>query len=136
MESWVPWSLLALVSWGFWGLFPKLSTNYIDPKSALVFEALAGALVGIVGLSLMGFKPESNPKGVLFAGLTGLTALLGAWFYVNAASRGKISLVVTVTALYPAITLLLSFVVLKEPIEMKQWIGVLFAIISIALVAS
>ncbi len=102
----------------------------------MIYEALIGAIFGLAALTLSGFKTDSNPKGILFAGLTGVMALLGAWFYVNAAARGKISLVVTVTGLYPVITVLLSYFLLNEPLELKQMVGVLFAVVAIVLVAT
>src|SRR5690242_19065262 len=114
-ERWLPWCLAALISWGCWGLFPKLATNYISPRSAFMYEALGAAVAAAVAGVLMGSRPEINAKGMLFGMLTGIAALTGAWFYVNAAARGRVSVVVTLTALYPSITILLAFVVLREP---------------------
>ena len=38
-------------------------------------------------------------------------------------SKGKASSVVTTTALYPLVTLALAFMILKEPITLKQVVG-------------
>src|ERR1035438_9093374 len=77
MKSWIPWSLLALLSWGFWGLFPKLATNYISPRSAILYESLGAALAGLVALLSIGAPREANSRGVLFGVLTGLCAFTG-----------------------------------------------------------
>ncbi|MCO6431147.1 MAG: EamA family transporter [Deltaproteobacteria bacterium] len=130
------WSILALFTFGLWGFFPKLATNYISPSSALVYEAIAGCLVGLAAFVSLGFRPEVSGPGVLYAGLAGATGLLGGLFYLIAASKGKISVVVTVTALYPVITILLAALFLKEPITIKQAAGMLMAVGAIYLLSS
>jgi transporter family protein len=135
-ERWLPWCLAALVSWGCWGLFPKLATNYISPRSAFMYEALGAALAAVCVAVFLGAKPEVNAKGMLFGVLAGAAALAGAWFYVNAAALGRVSVVVTLTALYPLITIVLAFVVLREPIGLRRGIGMLLALAAIALMST
>jgi hypothetical protein len=52
MHSWFFWTILAMVTFGAWGFFPKLAVNYINPQSALIFQVIGGLLVGFVGLAL------------------------------------------------------------------------------------
>ena len=54
-------------------------------------------------------------------------------FYFIAADKGKASTVVTLTALYPLVTLILSYLLLSESINLKQFFGVVFALIAIYL---
>jgi transporter family protein len=136
MNSWVWWSCLALVTWGFWGFLPKLATRHMAPPSIIVYEVLAGMSVGLVCLYLTGFRPEIHPKGILYSSLTGLAGLLGGLFYILAVGRGKVSVIVTMTALYPIITIVLSAALLKEPITLKQGGGMILAVLSIVLLAS
>jgi transporter family protein len=133
MNSWFFWTILAMVTFGAWGFFPKLAINYINPQSALIYQVIGGLLVGIVGLAMLNFKPETHPLGILFAFLTGITGVLGTFFYYLAASRGQISIVVSLTALYPLITIMLAIVFLHETLIMKQVIGLCFAIAAIIL---
>jgi transporter family protein len=135
MNSWFFWTILAMVTFGAWGFFPKLAINYINPQSALIYQVIGGLLVGIVGLAMLNFKPETHPLGILFAFLTGITGVLGTFFYYLAASRGQISIVVSLTALYPLITIMLAIVFLHETLIMKQVIGLCFAIAAIILLA-
>ena len=136
MDNWFVSALLALIIYGFWGFFPKLAVSYISPQSALVYQVAGGMLVGVLALFLVGFRPESHPLGVLFAILTGVTGVLGTLFYYAAASRGNISIVVSMTALYPLITICLAFFILREPLTFKQIIGMVFAIVAIILFSS
>jgi len=135
MKSWVPWSLFAMISWGAWGLFPKLATNHLKPASALVYEAIGGFCVGIVCFLGLRSRPEMNFQGAMFGFIAGVAALTGGYCYVNAVSRGQVSLIVAVTALYPVVTIVLAHFVLREPIAVRQMIGIIFAIIAIILVA-
>lgn len=133
MTQWLPAALLSLFSFGLWGLFTKLSIVHIDSKSALVFQALGVLIIGIITLSMMDFKPATNIKGLSFGLLTGIAYGIGCLFYFIAADRGKVSTVVTLTALYPLVTIILSYLLLKEGISAKQCFGVMFALIAIFL---
>jgi len=135
MDSWFIWTLLALITFGAWGFFPKLAVNYISPQSAVIYQVMGGLLVGIIGLALVKFKPETHPLGILYALLTGITGILGTLFYYAAASRGQISIVVSLTALYPLITILLAIIFLHETLALKQIIGLCFAVTAIVLLA-
>jgi len=55
MNDWVIFAILALLVWGFWGFFPKLATNYISPKSVLVYEVIGAIIVGVAVLFLVNF---------------------------------------------------------------------------------
>jgi len=47
LRSWTLPALIALILWGFWGFLPKVATRYIDPSSALVYQAIGGTIVGL-----------------------------------------------------------------------------------------
>jgi transporter family protein len=137
MQSWLIWALLAMLTWGFWGLLPKLAVKFSDPTSALFFEAIGAGICGVTLALIFGGKPEFNPKGALFAGLTGMTAILGGWFYLYAArSAITISSVVLLTALYPIVTVMLAVVFLKEPMTTKQIIALILALLAVILLAT
>ena len=136
MSSWVGWSLLALFTWGFWGFFPKLATRYMSPQSVLIYEVIAGLAVAATCLFFAGFRLETHPRGILYACVTGVAGLLGGLFYLFALARGKVSVIVTLTALYPIITITLAAILLKEPVTLKQGCGMVLAVISIILLAS
>lgn len=136
MNNWVTPALLALVIYGFWGFFPKLAVNYIDPRSALIYEVLGAILVGAVVLAMVGFQPQSHPYGILFGVLTGIAGMTGTLFYFAAASRGRISVVVSLTALYPLVTIVLAALFLREPITIKQCFGMGCAVLALFLLSS
>lgn len=131
MTEWLPAAVLALMSFGLWGLFTKLAVVYIDSKSALVFQTLGVFVVGLVTLFLIDFKPETQIKGISFGLLTGVAYGIGCLFYLIAVGKGKVITVVTLTALYPLVTIILSSLLLHEAISFKQCIGIALALIAI-----
>src|SRR5688572_5256213 len=135
MIQWLPSAVFALFSFGLWGLFSKLALNHIDSKSALIFQTAGVLLVGILMLGLLKFKPDTDMKGMGYGVLTGLAYGIGCMFYLFAADKGKLMTVVTLTALYPLITILLSYFVLHETITLKQFGGILLALLAIFLMS-
>ena len=135
-ESWFIYSIFALVLWGLWGFFPKLATYYINPMSILIYEVIGTIVVGCIVLVILGFSPEVQFRGVLFGLLTGITLTLGSLFFLFALNEGKTSVVVTMTALYPLITILLAFLILKEQITLRQGIAIILALVAMVLFSS
>ena len=133
MTQWLPSALVALFSFGLWGFFSKIALTHIDSKSALVFQTVGVLLIGILTASLLNFKPATDIKGVGFGLLTGIAYGIGCLFYLIAADKGKIGTVVTMTALYPIVTLVLSYLLLEEAINLKQFFGIILALIAIFL---
>jgi transporter family protein len=133
--NWLPAAFLSLFSFGLWGLFTKLTVIHIDSRSALIYQTIGVVIIGIVALSLMKFRPATDTKGLLYAVLTGTAYAIGCLFYFIAASRGKIITVVTVTALYPLVTIMLAFLLLKEVVTFRQWLGIVLAMASILLMS-
>jgi len=136
MTQWLPAALLALISFGLWGFFSKLAIFYIDAKSALIFQTAGVLIVGLVILSMLEFKPATDIKGLGFGLLTGIAYGVGCLFYLIAADKGKIITVVTLTALYPLITIVLSYLLLHETVSLKQCLGILLALVAILLMST
>ena len=133
MGSWFTLSLITLFLWGFWSFFPKLATSYLDPGSVMVYEIMGNLLVAMGVLAAIGGKLEVHGKGITFALLAGVCGASGLILYIYALKLGKTAVVITLTALYPLVGILLSYLFLKEPITLKQGLGMVFAIIAVVL---
>jgi transporter family protein len=57
----------------------------------------------------------------------------GAFLYLLAVSKGKVSIIVFISALYPVVTIALSYFFLQETINLKEGIGMIFALVAIIL---
>ena len=133
MPAWLMPALVAFFCWGIWAFIPKLTTQYINPSNALLFQALGGLAVSLGILLIWGFKPDLNSRGVSYALITGFLGFVGSLAYMYALMRGPLSLVAIVTALYPVLTLLLAYLFLHETVTMTQACGIALGLIAIIL---
>lgn len=136
MTAWLPAALLSLFSFGLWGFFTKLAIGYVDSKSALIYQTLGVLIIGVITLGMMNFRPAIEVKGMSYGLLTGLAYGIGCLFYFIAADKGKLITVVTLTALYPLVTIILSCLLLREGIHLKQCLGILMALAAIYLLST
>lgn len=135
MENWFIYSILAMVLWGFWGFLPKLSLAHLNPQSTQIWQSLGGTIAAVIYLFFVSRSLQTAPIGIAAGIATGLFAFLGTLCFIFALSTGKSSVVVMMTALYPLITMLLSFVFLHETLTFTNMVGAVFAIIAIILFA-
>ncbi len=132
---WVYYSLITFLLWGIWGFFAKLSSHYISPQAVYLWGSAGALIVTLLSLLFLGFHFEIQTRGMLYGLLAGLTGGGGVIFFYYAMKEGKVSLVVTTTALYPLVTILLSYLILREELSLKQAIGMAFALIAMVLMA-
>lgn len=66
----------------------------------------------------------------------GVLDMLSNVLYLLAVRRGLLSIVATLTSLYPASTILLAWIVLRERLGPVQWVGVGCAAVAIVLIMS
>jgi transporter family protein len=127
---------MGLILWGFWGYTSKLAANNIEWKQSTFFFAL-GVVLSALTLNIIlmrGFSTVLN-KGSFYALASGIACLLGVAAVYIALEKGKASLVIPFTALYPLITILLSAILLKEKITLMQGFGVILAIAAMILMS-
>jgi uncharacterized membrane protein len=74
----------------------------------------------------LGQAPVIVAAGILYAA--------GSWAFISAVSRGWISIVAVIAALSPAPTMLLARLFLAESLAARQSLGLLLALVGIALV--
>jgi len=135
MREWLLAALGACLCWGGWSLLPKLTTKYMSPQSAIIYQVGGGILVALIALSRLNYQIEGNPKGILFALTGGILEVLGILLYIQAVSAGgNVSLVSAISALYPIITVLLAYSLLGEVITLKQGIGITLALLAVVLI--
>jgi bacterial/archaeal transporter family protein len=134
--NWLLPTLGALLCWGMWAFIPKITTGYLNPQSAIVFEATGGIFLAIATLISLNFQPDIHPKGIGLAFVTGLLGFSGAFCFLNAVTKGPVTLVATISALYPVISVLLATVFLHEAVTLRQAIGIAIAVLAMILVAA
>lgn len=136
MRPWILYALATLLLWGLWGLFSKFATDYISPSSVLLYEIIGSAIIGVVVLAMIGFRPETHASGILFAVLTGMCLTLGTLCFFLALTRGNASIITVMTALYPLVTIALLFLFYRDPLTLKQITGMVLGLIALILFAA
>jgi bacterial/archaeal transporter family protein len=132
---WQFYAFLALVVWGLWGYLPKRALATLDPRSILVLEGVGGVLVALALLFSSGGRVAVDRSGMLAAVATGVCGLGGAYFFLLALERGKASVIVPFTSLYPLVTLALSVFLLRERPSHANLLGIALAVAAVILLS-
>jgi len=133
-----PGIALALASGVAIGFF-FLSLARTSPAAGLwpllVARVVSVALFGAFGLAAR--RGFSMPRAVLLtAVLGGVLDMLANALYLIAARQGPLSVVVTLSSLYPASTVVLARVVLHERLSFAQVVGIACAFVAVVLIVS
>ena len=136
MKEWILPTLVTFLCWGLWSFVPKITTRYIDPKSAIVYEVIGGIILSVIILYFMDFRLETHPKGIALAGMAGFLGFVGALGFLFAVSRGPVSIIAPLSALYPIVSIVCAVLFLHETLTIKQCVGIVFALISVVLVST
>ena len=130
------WELrLPLLSGFFFGLY--FLTLHRATLNAFFWPLAAARFAGFVALgiyALIARQPGLPPRNLWGLSIVnGLLDIGGNAFYVLAAQTGRLDVAAVLSALYPASTVLLAWIFLKERITWLQTLGVLLAFIAIVL---
>jgi len=129
-------SLAFLAGLGFAGFF--LCMKQTGGSSALWSAALArlSSFVLVCSIVLVGVTERSIQRtGVLLGGLAGCLDVTGTALYVRASQTGRLDAAVVLTSLYPAVTVLLARLLLKEHFTRWKAVGMLAAILAVPMIA-
>jgi transporter family protein len=135
LKVWYVYAVLTVVTWGLWGVCSKIAATYAKPRQALLFQTVGIVAFALLVFALEKFKIEWNAAGFGWAALGGFLAFVGFLTFFAALDQGKASTVVTLSALYPLVTILMSIAFLHEKLSMRQGIGIVAALIASVLLA-
>lgn len=128
--------LAALAGVGFAGFY--LCIRQAGDGSAMWIATLSrtGALVvtAVVVLVQRNFR-EITPAGVRWGMLAGCLDVSGTFLFVRASQTGRLDAAVVLTSLYPAVTVLLARIVLKEHFTRWKAVGMFAALLAVPMIA-
>jgi transporter family protein len=133
--NWLGFSLLALGLWGVWGFLGKVASQHL-PAQQVYLLAISGHLA-VVGYLLVGGLGAFcwHPWGVGAALGAGLAMAVGLLFFFEALARGSATVVVPLTALYPAVAVVLSRIFLQEALTLRHLAGLVLAMAAVWLLS-
>jgi len=129
---------LTTLFWGMAAIFDKLALGKTSPFSGMMVRQfiLTGILLAVgIGSGRLGSMGAMDLRTMVLFGLSGVTGgVLGLWTYYHALKLGGASLVVPITATYPLITVLFSWLILQEGLTVSRVIGTGLIVIGVWLV--
>ncbi|MCK4946322.1 MAG: DMT family transporter [Alphaproteobacteria bacterium] len=128
-------SLGTLVLWGISTFLPKMALQSLSMESVLFYGAIGNMLVALPVLFFLKWRLEKDKKGIAIIACTSGFAVFSAMLYYYAIQLGPVATIVTITAMYPIVTLILARIFLKEKINLLQLLAIFMAMLSIVLLA-
>jgi len=77
-----------------------------------------------------------TPGPMWIAAIAGIFDAIGGGFFMFAAQRGRLDVTAVLSSLYPASTVLLARILLKEQLTVIQKIGIIGALIAVPMIAA
>ncbi len=133
--SWLSLTFIYFIGWGIWSFLLKVAGKDLSPMNLFLQEISGYILVMGLAFLLWPFKWQVHARGSTLAALAGLAAGIATLAFMVALSKGKVSVVVTISALYPAVTILLSLIFLKETLGLREVAGIFLAFAAMLLLA-
>lgn len=135
--KWFWYSVCCVLCWGGWALVSKLGTNEISAAGMQFIFAFGFIPVAFVALALKRLEFERSLKGISYSLGNGILAGIGGLaLFAAYRSGGNTSVITVATALYPVITVMLAFLILRERLTWLQIAGLGFAILAMIIFAS
>jgi len=129
---------LAIIAGIFFGLF-LVSGKQAGPH-AVFWPMVAARAASVVMMSAISLLAVSDPRPLRPALvpilLSGLLDSAGNALYIAATRHGRLDVAAVISSLYPASTVILARVLLKERISPTQAAGIAGALIAIALISA
>lgn len=132
VRPWLIYAIVTTVFWGIWGALIELPEKAGFPATlGYAVWALTMIPPALVALKIINWKLEADKKSIFLGCLIGFTGAGGQLVLFQALRTGPAYLVFPFISLSPVITIILSYVFLKERASRKGWIGIVLALIAI-----
>jgi transporter family protein len=134
MKAWVIYSLLCLILWGLWGFVLKIGYSGSSWVQVYFLSSLASFTIALT-VFLLYRAPISINKYAIIAAFAGVLGGLGYVFFVKALETGEASIVIPLTALYPALTAIVATSFLGEKLSAIKGLGIALAVVAAVLLS-
>lgn len=128
---WLLYALITTIFWGVWGAFIEIPEKSGFPATlGYVVWSLTMIPCALIALYLKKWKLEYDKRSIFLGSAVGLLGAGGQLLLFQALRQGPAYIVFPIISLYPVLTISLSLIFLKERTHLRQWIGIILALIA------
>lgn len=133
---WLLYALITTLFWGVWGALIELPEKSGFPATlGYVVWALTMLVPVLVALKNVHWKIEYDRRSVWLGSAAGFLGAGGQLILFQALRSGPAYLVFPFISLSPVLTILMSYVLLKERASKRGWAGILLAMVAMPLLS-
>lgn len=111
------------------------ATSEASELAPAVAGRFSAAVLATVTMFVLSAPRTVKRESVTPTILAGALAAFGTGFFVIASQQGELILVGVAVALFPAVTVILAAIFLRERLAASQWIGIATAVLAVAMIS-
>jgi drug/metabolite transporter (DMT)-like permease len=135
-KLWLIFSLVTTVFWGVWGALIEIPEKAGFPATlSYAVWALTMIPPALVALKIVGWKLERDRRSIILGLLIGLLGAGGQVVLFQALRNGPAYLIFPIISLSPVVTILMSWLLLRERTSRRGWAGIFAALAAIPLLS-
>ena len=137
MQAWLLYAVGCLAAWGLWGFVLKLAYRGLSWAEVYLLSTTSSFALAVTVYTILtrGGLRVAWGRSAALAALAGVLGGLGYVLFVKALESGKASVVIPLTALYPAVTVVLAALLLGEELGLLKLLGIALAVIAVLLLS-
>lgn len=139
MPKWLLLSVAVPVLWGLWGALTEIPEKFLNPPFPPTLGYAVWSLtmipVSVVALQKIGWKLTLSPRAVLYGCAVGFSGAAGQLILFWVLDQGPAYLIFPIVCLSPAVTIVLSWTILRERTYPLALSGILLSLPAIFLVS-
>jgi drug/metabolite transporter (DMT)-like permease len=131
---WLGYALLTMVTWGVWGAFTGVPSEHGFPDT-LIYAVWALTMIppALYALKRAGGVLQRDPRSLALGLAIGLLGAGGQMLLFRAVKTGPAYLIFPIISLSPALTIAMSFLMLRERTGRLGLLGIALALLSLPL---
>ena len=126
----------ALAGVGFAGFYLCIHQATGSPTWVAAISRIGSFAATSIAILATRAPLQLNRSATTFGALAGCLDIIGVALFILASQHGRLDEAVVITSLYPAITVLLARIVLKEHFSRWRFVGLLAALAAVPLIAA
>ncbi len=135
-RSWFTYALITTVFWGVWGALIEIPEKRGFPATmGYCVWALTMIVPSFFAMRAAGWKLDTSRRAVVLGLAIGFLGSIGQIVLFHVLIVGPAYLVFPIISLSPVLTILMSFLFLKERTSTRSWTGIALALVAIPLLS-